>query len=125
MSDGICDECGTDAEMTLELIDELIAAKSDLTSKLAEAENKAMHYESEWGKCSNYLQKVAGERDELRAEVERLRELREAVLFTHRMIEGRSRVWAGTEWGFTVMHPATVKAIWERLDVALAKSGEP
>lgn len=36
MNEGICDECGTDPETTLELIDELIAAKSDLTARLAE-----------------------------------------------------------------------------------------
>lgn len=48
------------------LRDEQIA---DLTARLAEAERKAEHYEAEWGKCSAYLQKVADERDELRAKL--------------------------------------------------------
>jgi chromosome segregation ATPase len=32
----------------------------------------AEHYETEWGKCAAYLNKVAGERDRLRSEVDQL-----------------------------------------------------
>jgi hypothetical protein len=80
MSDGICEECGTDAETTLELIDELIAAKSDLTAKLAEAERerdaaRAAQATSD-RRISVMIECARAQRDhvdELRAEVARLK----------------------------------------------------
>jgi hypothetical protein len=37
MSDGYCDECGSDPEITLQLIEELMAGKSALTAQLSTA----------------------------------------------------------------------------------------
>ena len=54
----------------------------------------------------------------------RLTTLRATIEWAHHGME-MARIWGGMDWHWNHLASFRAKAIWERLDAALAKSGEP
>jgi predicted RNase H-like nuclease (RuvC/YqgF family) len=110
---------------------------ADLTAKLAEGERERDQIIDEADSlraeverlnreivkaCDSHCQRTLCEMQRSLDESEaRLRDLRVTIEWAHHGME-IARIWGGMEWHWNHLASFRAKAIWERLDAALAKS---